>query len=72
MARENIRSAMWALDRMKSLDEDAYNKLVEKLELEDEELEYWERIINNMYFPFDEKLQIYPQDDGFMMRKALG
>ena len=69
MARENIRSAMWALDRMKSLDEDAYNKLVEKLELEDEELEYWERIINNMYFPFDEKLQIYPQDDGFMMRK---
>lgn len=54
MARENIRSAMWALDRMKSLDEDAYNKLVEKLELEDEELEYWERIINNMYFPFDE------------------
>ena len=48
MARENIRSAMWALDRMKSLDEDAYNKLVEKLELEDEELEYWERIINNM------------------------
>ena len=22
-----------------------------------------------MYFPFDEKLQIYPQDDGFMMRK---
>ncbi|MFR6561926.1 MAG: hypothetical protein ACLUR5_08010 [Eubacterium ventriosum] len=43
MARENIRSAMWALDRMKSLDEDAYNKLVEKLELEDEELEYWEK-----------------------------
>lgn len=69
MARENIRSAMWALDRMKNLDKNAYNKLVEKLELEDEELEYWEKIINNMYFPFDEKLQIYPQDDGFLMRK---
>ncbi len=68
MARENIRSAMWALDRMKNLDKNAYNKLVEKLELEDEELEYWEKIINNMYFPFDEKLQIYPQDDGFLMR----
>lgn len=33
------------------------NKLVEKLELEDEELEYWERIINNMYFPFDENIR---------------
>lgn len=69
MARENIRSAIKALNKMKVIDEIAYDALVKKLGLEKEEVVYWQKIVDNMYFPFDEKLQIYPQDDGFMMRK---
>ena len=69
IARENLRSAVWALNKVKELDKEAYNKLVKKLDFSEDEVEYWERIIENMYFPYDEKLQIYPQDDGFLMRK---
>lgn len=69
MARENLRDAIWALDKVKELDETAYADLVKKLEVTREEVAYWEKIIENMYFPYDEKRGVYPLDDGFMMRK---
>lgn len=69
MARENIRDAIWALEKVKALDEKAYQELIDRLQITSEEVTYWERIIENMYFPFDEKRGIYPLDDGFMMRK---
>ena len=69
MARENLKDAIWALDKVKELDEKAYLNLVKKLEISKDEVPYWEKIIENMYFPYDEKRGIYPLDDGFMMRK---
>lgn len=69
MARENIRDAVKALDYLKKEDIQAYNKLKEKIGLEEEEITVWEKIVEHMYFPYDEKRQIYPLDDGFMQRK---
>lgn len=69
MARENIKDALWALDKIKEIDESKYESLINKLKIEELELEYWKRIVDNMYFPYDEKRGIYPLDDGFMQRK---
>ncbi|MGG5461156.1 glycoside hydrolase family 65 protein [Clostridium sp. B9] len=69
MARENLKDAIWALETLKKRDKKAYESLVEKLSLKEDEIFYWERIIENMYFPYEEKLGIYPLDDGFMKRK---
>lgn len=69
MARENIRDAIHALDWMKENDKRAYQMLVDKIGLTEEETEYWEKIVDHMYFPYDEERKIYPLDDGFMMRK---
>lgn len=69
MARENLRDALWALDKIRAIDEAAYEELIDRLEISKEETACWEKIIENMYFPYDEKRQIYPLDDGFMMRK---
>ncbi len=69
MARENIRDAKWALETLKELDEQAYRSLTDRLCLEEHELELWQRIIDHMYFPYDEKRGVYPLDDGFMQRK---
>lgn len=69
MARENIRDAMWALDKMKEMDEEAYDNLLLKLQLQPEERAYWNRIVENMYFPYDAQREVYPLDDGFMQRK---
>lgn len=69
MARENIKDALWALNKIKEIDESKYESLINKLKIEESELEYWKRIVDNMYFPYDEKRGIYPLDDGFMQRK---
>lgn len=69
MARENLRDAIWALNKVKELDETAYFELVKKLSITKEETAYWEKITENMYLPYDSKRGIYPLDDGFMMRK---
>ncbi|MDB2046742.1 glycosyl hydrolase family 65 protein [Clostridium perfringens] len=69
MARENLRYAIWALNKIKEKDKLAYDNLVKKIDLKDEEIEYWKKIIENMYFPYDEKRGVYPLDDGFMKRK---
>lgn len=69
MARENIRDAIWALDYIQKQDSDIYEQLITKLSVTGKEVEYWQRIVDNMYFPYDEELKVYPQDDGFIMRK---
>lgn len=69
MARENIKDALWALEKIRELDEGEYNNLINKLGIELEELELWKKITENMYFPYDKKREIYPLDDGFMLRK---
>lgn len=73
MARENLRDALNALKRLKETEEKTgnpvYQRLVDKLGITKEEIVLWEKIVENMYFPYDEERQIYPQDDGFMMRK---
>jgi alpha,alpha-trehalose phosphorylase len=69
MARENLKDAIWALNKIKERNQSAYEELTKRLEITEEEIAYWKKIIDNMYFPYDENRKIYPQDDGFMMRK---
>lgn len=69
MARENIRYALKALELLKETEPQFYQEFIERLSITDQETAYWERIVENMYFPYDEKRQVYPLDDGFMMRK---
>lgn len=69
MARENIRDALKALERLQGMGGDIYAEFVRKLGITEEEVADWERIVENMYFPYDKKRRIYPLDDGFMMRK---
>ena len=69
MARENLRDAVRAVEYLKEHAPEDLKRLEEKLDFSVEELGLWREIIGKMYFPYDEKRQVYPMDDGFMMRK---
>lgn len=69
MARENLRDAVGAVEYLKEHAPEDIKRLEEKLDFSVEELGLWREIIEKMYFPYDEKRQVYPMDDGFMMRK---
>ena len=69
MARENLRDAVNAVEYLETHAPECLKALEEKLEFSTEEILLWKEIIEKMYFPYDEERQVYPMDDGFMMRK---
>lgn len=69
MARENLRYAIDALKLLKDKYPDDYETLALKIGLDEEEPMLWQKIADNMYFPYDEARGVYPLDDGFLMRK---
>ena len=69
MARENLRYAAQTVEALRATDPDAYNVLVHKTAFEPSETEAWTRAADGMYVPYDEKLNIIPQDDSFLDRE---
>ena len=69
MAQQNLYAAVNALETLKEQRPDAYQKLIEKIHLDPNEPALWKKTADAMYFAYDEKRQVYLQDDGFMLRK---
>jgi alpha,alpha-trehalose phosphorylase len=66
MARENLRYATEVVESLRATQLDAYNALVQKTALEPSEAKAWIHAAENMYVPYDEKLNIIPEDDNFL------
>ena len=69
MARENLRYATQVVEFLRKTEPGAYDALVHKTALEPSEVNAWNRAAENMYVPYDEKLEIIPQDDNFLDRE---
>ena len=69
MARENLRYAVQTVESLRDTNPDAYSALLHKTTLEPTEIDAWRRAAESMYVPYDEKLKILPQDDGFLERE---
>lgn len=69
MAQQNLYAAVNALETLKEQRPDAYKKLIKKIHLDPDEPAQWKKTADAMYFAYDEKRQVYLQDDGFMLRK---
>src|SRR5262247_1715729 len=70
MARENLRYAAQTVRSLQTAEPEAYNALAHKTALQPSEMEAWIRAAENMYVPYDEKLEIIPQDDSFLDKEA--
>jgi alpha,alpha-trehalose phosphorylase len=69
MARENLRYATQVVEFLRKTEPGAYDALVHKTALDPSEVNAWIRAAENMYVPYDEKLEIIPQDDNFLDRE---
>ncbi|WP_339158377.1 glycoside hydrolase family 65 protein [Paenibacillus sp. FSL W8-0186] len=72
------RIAVWTLEYtqevmnyLKEHEQARYAELVSKLELKDEEIAKWNEIIDNMYYPYDEKRGVFLQQDGFLDKEII-
>ncbi|NLE74557.1 MAG: beta-phosphoglucomutase family hydrolase [Actinobacteria bacterium] len=66
MAQENMRQAVRAVRWLEETDAEAHARLVERTDLEEGELEVWEKAADLMYIPYDEELRLFLQDDDFL------
>jgi maltose phosphorylase len=66
-----LKYTIEALEFVKT-DEAIYKEIVNKLNFnEAEEVADWQKIIGNMYFPYDAERQIYLQQDGFLDKELM-
>lgn len=69
MAREHLRDAADVVEYLRETDEACLERTSSRIGFDLQEVQLWKKIIENMYFPYDEERRVYPMDDGFMMRK---
>lgn len=66
MAKMHLEYAYNTAKILKDRYTEAYDRIAQKIELNDKEIMEWKRAADNMYLPYDEELKIFPQDDNFL------
>jgi alpha,alpha-trehalose phosphorylase len=69
MARSNLRAAAVAVERLYTVDAEAYRKMVARVNLEETEVAEWSLAADAMHIPFDASLGIHPQDAQFLEKE---
>jgi alpha,alpha-trehalose phosphorylase len=69
MARFNLHQAAEVLRRMERQHPGAYRRVVERLDVADDEIEEWAQAAVAMKIPYDEGTGIHPQDAQFLDRE---
>ncbi|MDA3780868.1 MAG: family 65 glycosyl hydrolase domain-containing protein [Bacteroidales bacterium] len=66
IAKWCLSYAIKILDEIKISKPQNYKTLIHKVNLSDEELPFWKKLIKNIYLPKDDKKNIYLQQDNFL------
>lgn len=67
-----LRYAIEAAGVVKSREPEKYKALLEKMQLQEErEFADWTAVADQMYYPYDDKEQVFLQQDGFMDKEQI-
>ncbi|MEV8267060.1 glycosyl hydrolase family 65 protein [Microbacterium sp. NPDC076911] len=69
MARFNLRFAARTIREMAEVDGEVYRRMVDRLDLDEDEPLAWDRAAEAMHIPFSPSLGIHPQDQVFLERE---
>ncbi|MTI69125.1 MAG: glycoside hydrolase family 65 protein [Firmicutes bacterium] len=70
MAKMHLDFAYKTAMEIKNEYSNIYQRLVEKIGLNEKEIKSWKKAADNMYLPYDEELGIHPQDDNFLEKEV--
>jgi maltose phosphorylase len=71
IAKWCIQQAVEHLDKVKTEYPQDYQRILEKTNITDRELATMQDVADNMYEPYDEKLGVYLQQDGFLDKEII-
>jgi len=70
MARYNLRRAAATVTELAEAAPEEYRRMVQRLNLDYEEVEEWALAAEHMHIPYDETLGVHPQDAHFLEREV--
>ena len=71
IARWCIDYALQNIEKVKEEYTSDYNRIMDKVSLSSKEMETWQDVANNMYFPYSDKHNVYLQQDGFLDKELI-
>ncbi|MFW5992233.1 MAG: glycoside hydrolase family 65 protein [Halanaerobiaceae bacterium] len=71
MAKFNLEYALEVVYEMKEEAPEKFHELQQKLDLKEYEFVEWEKAAREMYLPYNEELQVHPQDDSFIDKDPI-
>lgn len=71
LAKWCIDYALENIDIVKENYDSDYTRIMNKAKLSKSELEDWQKVADNMYFPYSEKHNVYLQQDGFLDKELI-
>ncbi|WP_370226516.1 glycoside hydrolase family 65 protein [Mesoflavibacter sp.] len=71
IAKWCIDYALQNIEKVKEEFTSDYNRIMDKVSLSFKEMETWQDVAKNMYFPFSEKHNVYLQQDGFLDKELI-
>ncbi len=66
-----IKYTIENIERIKSEYNSDYTRILNKARLSNSEMEKWNEVADNMYFPYSEEHQVYLQQDGFLDKELI-
>ncbi len=70
MARANLRDAAYWSRYIAEHAPEAYQRMVNRLDLLPDEVDEWARIAEGIHIPYDARLKVHPQDQHFLEREV--
>lgn len=70
MARENLKYAYEVAILIKDKYREEYSRIMEKIELDECEIEVWKNAADRMYIPYSKEKDIFMQDDSFLAKEV--
>ncbi len=71
LAKWNLEYALENLERLKQEYPVDYQRIIDKTNLTEKETGQWQKVASEMYFPYDDKHQIFLQQDGFLDKEII-
>ncbi len=71
LAKWCINYTLEQLQKVKDGYKTDYSRIIGRTKLTEQETAHWKKVANGMYFPFDEKLNIYLQQDSFLDKELI-
>jgi alpha,alpha-trehalose phosphorylase len=70
IAQNNLNYAVNTVRLLQQKDAELYAVLVDKTDLQPVEIDHWDQAAQRMYIPYDDGLQVHPQDDTFLDKQV--